>query len=308
MTRDQNLVATFLEAQAAELDAARNTQLAYASDLRDAGDWANRHGVRLVDLTRGDIERYIAHCESAGLAPSSRARRLSALKQFFRFVFEEGLRQENPAMRIPGPGRGHSLPKTLTEDEMARLLDAAGQLGRGDEPVRNACIAELLYATGMRVSELVSLPVAAVRGDPEVILVRGKGGRERIVPLSDPARQAVGAWLRARDNAQNDETKATSLYLFPSRSKSGHLTRHRVFALLKDMAVVAGVSPAKVTPHTFRHAFATHLLARGADLRSIQALLGHADLATTEIYTHVIDERLRDLVESHHPLSAGVPG
>jgi len=188
-----------------------------------------------------------------------------------------------------------------------RLLEAARRTGRSTaDKVRNTCLMELLYATGMRVTELVSLPVSSARGDPRMLLVLGKGGKERMVPLSPPAREALSAWLILRDEAEDSAVAKgapRSKFLFPSRGKSGHLTRHRFFLLVKELAVSGGVSPEKVTPHTLRHAFATHLLANGADLRSIQTLLGHADVATTEIYTHVLDERLAELVLEHHPLA-----
>ena len=193
--------------------------------------------------------------------------------------------------------------------EVDRLLAAARSTGRNQaDRLRNTCLMELLYATGMRVSELVALPVAAARGDPRMLLVQGKGGKERLVPLSPPARAALSTWLVVRDAAEDrarGKGQPASRFLFPSHGKSGHLTRHRFYLLIKELAVAGGVSPAKVTPHTLRHAFATHLLANGADLRSIQTLLGHADVATTEIYTHVLDERLAELVHDHHPLARG---
>jgi integrase/recombinase XerD len=198
------------------------------------------------------------------------------------------------------------LPGTLSVAEVERLLAAAPKVGRGPlGRARNTALVALLYATGMRVSELVELPVAAARGHPEMLLVRGKGGKERLVPLSPPARAALDDWLRARDA---DKARAASPHLFPSGGKAGHLTRHRFYGLIKEIAVAAGVDPAQVTPHRLRHAFATHLLANGADLRVIQTLLGHADIATTEIYTHVLDARLRALVEEHHPLARPAPG
>lgn len=295
----------FLEAQAAELDAATNTQLAYARDLRSFADWlegkAHSH---FASATQDQIERYLIWCDAQGLAKSTRARRLSAIKQLFRFAFEEGWRTDNPAIRIAGPGRDKRLPKTLTHAEVDALLNAARQSPK--DGVRNTCLMELLYATGMRVTELVSLPVSAARGDPRMLLVRGKGDKERMVPLSPPARDALQAWLALRDRAEDAAFKVgipRSRFLFASRSKAGHLTRQSFFKLIKDFAVAGGVSPAKVTPHTLRHAFATHLLEGGADLRSIQTLLGHADVATTEIYTHVLDARLRELVLEHHPMA-----
>ncbi|MFA8440435.1 site-specific tyrosine recombinase XerD [Yoonia sp.] len=297
-------VQVFLEAQAAELDAATNTQLAYARDLQDFAGWLAPKGLHFAGATRDEVESYLIACEADGLAKSTRARRLSAIKQLYRFAFEEGWRDDNPAIQIKGPGRPQRLPKTLSVEEVDRLLDAARNTPR--EALRNTCLMELLYATGMRVTELVSLPVSAARGDPRMLLVRGKGGKERLVPLSPPAREAMAAYLTARDTAEEVARKSgkpASKFLFPSRGKSGHLTRHRFFGLIKEFAVAGGVSPAKVTPHTLRHAFATHLLAGGADLRAIQTMLGHADVATTEIYTHVLDERLKALVLDNHPLA-----
>jgi integrase/recombinase XerD len=297
-------VQVFLEAQAAELDAATNTQLAYARDLQGFADWLVAKSLHFENTTRDHIECYLIDCEAEGLAKSTRARRLSAIKQLYRFAFDEGWREDNPAIQIKGPGRDQRLPKTLDITEVDRLLDAARTTPK--EALRNSCLMELLYATGMRVTELVSLPVSAARGDPRMLLVRGKGGKERLVPLSPPARIALAAYLEARDAAEETsrrDGKPPSKFLFPSRGKSGHLTRHRFFGLIKEFAVAGGVSPDKVTPHTLRHAFATHLLAGGADLRSIQTMLGHADVATTEIYTHVLDARLKALVLDHHPLA-----
>ncbi|MDB2369072.1 site-specific tyrosine recombinase XerD [Octadecabacter sp.] len=295
-------IQAFLEAQAAELDAATNTQLAYARDLQDFSGWLT--DVHFAAVTQDGIEQYLISCEAQGLAKSTRARRLSAIKQVYRFAFEEGWRDDNPAIQIAGPGKDKRLPKTLSHDEVDALLGAARATKR--DPLRTTCLMELLYATGMRVTELVSLPVSAARGDPRMLLVRGKGDKERMVPLSPPARAATAQWLKARDTAEDaavKDGKPRSKFLFSSRGKLGHLTRQTFFGLIKDLAVLGGINPAKVTPHTLRHAFATHLLAGGADLRSIQTLLGHADVATTEIYTHVLDARLRELVLEHHPLT-----
>ncbi|MGI1661784.1 site-specific tyrosine recombinase XerD [Palleronia sp. KMU-117] len=299
-------IGAFLEAQAAELGAARNTQLAYARDLTDFAGWLDQRGRTLETATRADVEAYLVHCDEQGLAVSTRARRLSSIRQLYRFAFEDGWRGDNPAIQIRGPGRETRLPKVLSEAEVDRLLQAARVHGRAEDRVRNTCLVELLYATGLRVSELVGLPAAAARGDPQMLLVRGKGGRERMVPLSPPARTALAEWLVLRDAgeaAAKAAGRGPSPFLFPSSGKGGHLTRHRFYGLIKEIAVTGGVSPAKVTPHRLRHAFATHLLANGADLRAIQTLLGHADVSTTEIYTHVLDERLKTLVHSHHPLA-----
>lgn len=296
-------IQAFIEAQAAELDAATNTQLAYARDLRLFTEWLEPRGLHFATLTQSDVEAFLIQSEADGLAKTTRARRLSAIKQLYRFAFEEGWVQTNPAMRVPGPGKDKRLPQTLTENEVDRLL-AAARFPNKDR-LRNTCLIELLYATGLRVSELVSLPVAAARGDPEMLLVRGKGGKERLVPLSIPAKRALADYLIDRDAQEDGAAKAgikKSTFLFPSRSKAGHMTRQAMYLLIKDLAASGGVPVDKVTPHTLRHAFATHLLANGADLRAIQVMLGHADVGTTEIYTHVLKSRLADLVTRHHPL------
>jgi len=300
-------ISTFLDACAAELGTARNTRLAYGRDLIDFADWLVRRKVALQDAGREDVEDYLVFCEAQGLSKATRARRLSSIRQLYRFAFEEGWRKDNPALRLTGPGRAQSLPKTLSEAEVTRLIDAARVRGRTPaDRLRDAALFELLYATGLRVSELVSLPVAAVRGDPRMILVRGKGDKERMVPLSAPARAALADWLAHRDAEDEAGRKAGrpgSRFLFPGDGREGHLTRQYFHSLVKDVAVLAGLSPARVTPHVLRHAFATHLLAHGADLRVIQTLLGHADVATTEIYTHVLDDHLKELVLTRHPLS-----
>ncbi len=300
-------ISAFLDAQVAERDASQNTQMAYARDLGDFTEFLTGTARDLDTATRQDIEDYLIHLDTQGFAKSTRARRLSAIKQLYRFAFEEGLRQENPAIQITGPGRDKRLPKTLSVEEVDCLLDMAEEYGRSQEDrIRNTCLMQLLYATGMRVTELVTLPLSSAKGDPRMLLIKGKGGKERMVPLSPPSRDALAEWLAIRERQEADnrtDGKPTSGFLFASRSKEGHLTRHRFYALIKDLALQAGVSPSKVTPHTLRHAFATHLLANGADLRAIQTFLGHADVATTEIYTHVLEERLRDLVLDHHPLA-----
>jgi len=304
-------ISTFLEAQAAELGAARNTLLAYGRDLIDAQRWLAGNDTDFATAAQSDIEGYLIHCDAAGLAASTRARRLSAIKQLFRFAFEEGWRPDNPAIQIASPGQNKRLPKTLDEDEVDRLLNAARNFGRNaNDRARDTCLMELLYATGMRVSELVGLPISSARGDPQMLLILGKGGKERMVPLSPPARTALATWITVRDDVQKAaEVKGQppSRFLFPSRGVSGHLTRHWFYARIKSLAAFGDVAPDKVTPHTLRHAFATHLLAGGADLRAIQTMLGHADVATTEIYTHVVDERLTQLVLDHHPLARADP-
>ncbi len=304
---DRHWISAFLEAQSAERGAAHNTQLAYARDLRDYTDWLTSQGRSVSVATRDDVESYLIHTDAQGLSKATRARRLSAIRQLYRFAFEEGLRTDNPAIQISGPGRDKRLPKTLSTAEVDLMLDAATRFGRSRaDKLRNTCLMQLLYATGMRVTELVSLPLSAARGDPRMLLIRGKGGKERMVPLSPPAREALRLWLASREEAETAaraKGKPPSAFLFASRGKAGHLTRHAFYIMIKDIAVAGGVSPSKVTPHTLRHAFATHLLANGADLRAIQTFLGHADVATTEIYTHVLEERLRELVLDHHPMA-----
>jgi integrase/recombinase XerD len=299
----------FLEALQAERDAARNTLEAYARDLRDFAAFLAGRGVELATAGRGDIEAYLEDLADRGMARATRARRLSAIRQLFRFAFLEGWRSDDPAALLKGPKRQRSLPGSLGVAEVERLLEAGRLHGRTEaERLRNTCLLELLYATGLRVSELVALPLASVRGDPRMILVRGKGGRERMVPLSEPARRALAAWLAELDrqeDAAGAAGKPRSSLLFPARGKRGHMTRERFFVLIKQVAAAAGLDPTKVSPHTLRHAFATHLLANGADLRVIQTLLGHASIATTEVYTHVIEARLRELVLEKHPLARG---
>lgn len=300
-------ISAFLDAARAERGAAQNTVLAYGRDLLDFAAFCRAKGADFATLTTDDIHAYLIQTQAAGLGQSTRARRLSAIKQMFRFAAEEGWREGNPALRVKGPSPAAALPKTLTEGEVAAILAAAARYGRtAHERLRNLCLVELLYATGLRVSELVTLPAHALRGDPAMILVKGKGGKERLVPLSPPARSAGQAWLAQWDAgaaALRAKGKAVPKYLFPAPQADGHMTRQFFYLLIKNIAAAGGVSPVRVTPHTLRHAFATHLLANGADLRVIQTLLGHAGLATTEIYTHVLDEALKTLVLTHHPLA-----
>ncbi len=306
--RDHQWIAAFLDTMAAEHGSSENTLLGYGRDLKHVSEWLSESGSDFGHADRPLIETYLTELDNLGLASSTRARRLSSLKQLFRFAFEEGWRDDNPAISIKGPTSPKRLPKTLSTADVDRLLAVAAEHGQnqGDQ-LRTHCLMQLLYATGLRVTELVSLPAAAVRGDPQMILVRGKGDKERLVPLSPPARAATQAWLAHRDRMaeiKRAETGAKpSPFLFPSRGKSGHLTRVSFYLLLKDLARAAGLPPDKITPHVIRHAFATHLLQNGADLRAIQTLLGHADIATTELYTHILDERLKSLVLEHHPLA-----
>ena len=296
----------FLDALAAERGAAANTLAAYRRDLED---FAAACGPDWAAASRAQLEAYLAGMEAQGLARATRARRLSTLRGFFAYQMSEGWRADDPCLRLKGPGPARRLPGTLTETEVQAMLDVAGAAPGGGrkarmDALRRACLIQLLYAAGLRASEAADLPVAAVRGDPQMILVRGKGDKDRLAPLSPPARAALSAWLEARD-AWLAEKKTSSPWLFPSSGKSGRLTRVRLFQIVKDLAAQAGIDPARVSPHVLRHAFATHLLANGADLRSIQAMLGHADLSSTEIYAHVLDENLQELVLERHPLAKG---
>ncbi len=289
----------FEEMLRAERGAADNTVAAYRRDLAHLAAFLSGEGAILDSAGTADLHAYLAALDRAGMAPRTAARRLSAMRQFYRFLYAEGRRQDDPTAPLDSPKRGRPLPKLLSEEQVDDLLRAAGARP-GADGVRLAALMQLLYATGMRVSELVGLPLAAAVRDPRLILVRGKGGKERLVPLNEAAREAVQAWVEVR---AGNPRLAASPFLFPSRSSAGHLTRHRFGQLVKELAAAAGIDPAKVSPHVLRHAFATHLLNRGADLRSVQQMLGHADISTTQIYTHVLDERLRQLVERHHPLA-----
>jgi integrase/recombinase XerD len=295
-------VEAFLEMLAAERGAARNTLDAYRRDLDLFGDFQARRGGAVETATSDDLRAYLRKLSAAEFAPRTVARRLSALRQFFGFLLAEGLRPDDPSAAIESPRQGRVLPKVLSEAEVDDLLRAAKGV-EGAEGRRLVALLELLYATGLRVSELVGLPLAAVARDPQVLIVRGKGGRERMVPLSEPARAALRDYLAVREGFLGRE-EARARWLFPSRGRSGHLTRHRFAQRLKSLAAEAGIDPAKVSPHVLRHAFASHLLAHGADLRVVQEMLGHADISTTQIYTHVLDERLKSLVHDHHPLAA----
>jgi len=299
----ENWVPTFLEAIQAENDAADNTLKAYARDLSNFLGYLGSNNKSAKTASRNDVEEYLQSLERKGLSKSTRARRLSAIRQLYRFAFLEGWRPDDPSSLIQGPKRGRRLPASLSESDVQKLLYAIRHSGRTPaETSRNVCMMELLYAAGLRVSELVGLPVSATRGDPRMILVKGKGGRERMVPISTKARKALASWLKIRD-AGLENSHQTSPYLFPSRGKTGHFTREAFFLLIKKTAVQAKLNPDSISPHKLRHAFATHLLAHGADLRAIQTMLGHADIATTEIYTHVLENRLNELVQSFHPLS-----
>jgi integrase/recombinase XerD len=289
---------TFIEMLSAERGASRNTEAAYSADLRDLEAFLARRKQKPLNADVEALRAYLKSLDHVGMTPRTVARRLSVIRQFFRFLLAERLRKDDPASTLDSPRLGRPLPKVLSREEVDRLIEAGH---RGDDHGRMATLLEILYATGLRVSELVTLPLASVERDPTALVVRGKGEKERLVPLSDPARSAIASWLHVRA-AQLDENE-TSRFLFPSRGRAGHLTRQRFAQLLKEAALAAGLDPARVSPHVLRHAFASHLLEGGADLRSVQLMLGHADIATTQVYTHVLDEKLRALVQDKHPLA-----
>jgi len=296
-------VESFLEMLTVERGAAENTIESYRRDLSDFAAFTLARK-RLPENAGSDLIRgYLKKLSGAGMAPSTSARRLSAIRQFFRFLHAEGMREDDPSSAIDSPRQGRALPKYLSEDEVERLLGAA-ENWQGREGLRLVAMLELLYATGLRVSELVGLPMSALSRDGNILIVRGKGGKERMVPFSEPARDAIDAYKAVRDSFLPKGRKGASQpWLFPSRSKQGHLTRARFGQMMKELAIEAGIEPRRVSPHVLRHSFASHLLAHGADLRSLQQMLGHTDIATTQIYTHVLEERLRQLVNDAHPLA-----
>lgn len=309
----QGPLALFLDMQAVERGAGANTLDAYRRDLSDLADFLAPRALASADTAA--IRDWLADLSARGYKATTVARRLSAVRQFFRFLYAEGHRGDDPAAVLEGPRRGRPLPKVLTVEEVSTLIDtaharAAEVLAIEGEAAgkvraemlkrrRTAAVVELLYASGLRISELVSLPAAAARAKGDAILVTGKGRKERLVPLSDPARAAMAAYLDARKAAGVEASR----WLFPSSSESGYVTRQQAARDLKELALAAGLDPAKLSPHVLRHAFASHLLAHGADLRVVQTLLGHADVSTTQIYTHVLDERLKSMVRDLHPLA-----
>ena len=302
-------VEAFLEMMSAERGAAANTLSSYERDLDDLHGFLNGKGVRLLEAASADLSAYLSSLAAQGFKPSSQARRLAAMRQFYKFLYAEGLRTDDPTGVLDAPKKGRALPKTMGVDEVGRLLEQAeaeaqdpapGQLQR----LRMLALLELLYATGMRVSELVSLPARVLDQDGRFLMIRGKGNKERLVPLSQSAIAALKLYGRMLA-AENDAAKVLqeSPWLFPAASKEGYLPR-QVFARdLKNLAIRAGLTPSMISPHVMRHAFASHLLANGADLRVVQELLGHSDISTTQIYTHVLEERLQQLVQTHHPLA-----
>ena len=301
MTKGADWAEAFLEMMAVERAAAANTLTAYGRDLADAQGFLAGRGGDLSDAPAEEIEAYFQDLGARGMAASTAARRRAAVRQFYRFVMGEGWRSDDPSRRVDAPKQGRPLPKILSSDEIEAII-AAASARDGAQGLRVRCMIELLYAGGLRISELLALPAAALARDPAYLIVRGKGGKERLAPLNDAARAAAAAYLPIRRRFVPKGVK-DSPWLFPSRGAGGRLTARRFSQLLGEAAAAAGVDPAKVSPHVLRHAFATHLLEGGADLRTVQTLLGHVDIATTQIYTHVAQDRLRDVVETKHPLA-----
>jgi integrase/recombinase XerD len=306
---DARLVALYLDMLAAERGAGKNTLGAYGRDLADFTAYLAKAGRSVAKATTADLRGYLGALGKRGLKPATVARRLSAIRQLYRFLYAEGQRKDDPAAVLEGPKRARNLPKTLTLAEVDRLLrvavsgDPAAPLPTRLRAARLACLVELLYATGLRVSELVSLPASAARRDARFIVVRGKGNKERMVPLNDAAKRAMAGYLALAAEARGAGAGSGSKWLFPSSGDSGHLTRQHFARELKSLAAAAGLRAAQVSPHVLRHAFASHLLHNGADLRVVQTLLGHADISTTQIYTHVLEVRLKSLVRDLHPLA-----
>ncbi len=289
----------FLEMLLTERGAAKNTLEGYRRDLVDFESFIARRGRNFKTTCATDIQAYLKFLDDTGLKATTQARRLSAIRQLFSYLLGEDIRHDDPALNIDSPRAGRRLPKYLTEAEVDNLLAAA----EGDAPDKKRLFSllHLLYATGLRVSELVSLPYPALRDQDRFLIVRGKGNKERLVPVNQASRDAVAEYLRVRESFCPDGSH--SKWLYPSRGGQGFLTRQRLGQLLKELAIEAGIDPAKVSPHVMRHAFASHLLAHGADLRSLQKMLGHSDISTTQIYTHVLQERLKEIVTAHHPLA-----
>jgi integrase/recombinase XerD len=311
-TSDATLTSLFLDMLAAEQGAGDNTLDAYRRDLEDFSEFLSPSGQGFADVETQALRDYLADLDRRGFKSSSAARRLSAMRHLFRFLLNERIRSDDPAAILTGPKRGRGLPKVLSIADVDRLLVRAKELTEAPEAsapqrvraMRLYCLLEVLYATGLRVSELVALPLSASRRDARMIVVRGKGDKERLVPLNEPSRQAMTDYLAAMEALKPEKKKnaAASKWLFPSFGESGHLTRQHFARDLKELAASAGLAPRLVSPHVLRHAFASHLLHNGADLRIVQTLLGHTDISTTQIYTHVVEERLKSLVRDLHPL------
>jgi integrase/recombinase XerD len=309
-TASARLPELYLDMLAAERGAGRNTLDAYARDLADLSEHLAASGTTLQRASTDDLRDFLAALSDRKLSAASVARKLSAVRQFYRFLYTEGHRRDDPAAVIEGPRRGRPLPKVLSVADVDKLLGSAREMAETAQTdterlraTRLVCLLEVLYATGLRISELVALPASAAQRDERMLVIRGKGGRERLVPLNDKARAAMREYLSLTSRAGKEDKPAAPKWLFSSFGESGHLTRQHAARELKDLAVAAGISPGAISPHVLRHAFASHLLQNGADLRVVQTLLGHADISTTQIYTHVLEDRLRRMVRDLHPLA-----
>ncbi|HEV2650885.1 MAG TPA: site-specific tyrosine recombinase XerD [Rhizomicrobium sp.] len=301
---DSTTIESFLDMMSAERGASINTLAAYRRDLLDfAGHRAGKGG-SARDASRDDIKSYLERLSRAGTSSATQARRLSALRQFFAFLYGEGIRKDDPTNALDAPRRERPLPKILSREDVEKLI-ATARTTETAEGLRLLCMLEILYASGLRVSELVTLPLATVKNREGFMLVKGKGQKERLAPLNEPAREAIKAWLDVREEFPplGPSRGHAERFLFPSRAAEGHLTRRRCHQMLKELALKANIDPDKLSPHVLRHAFATHLVEGGADLRSVQTMLGHSDIATTQIYTHVAKDRLTQVMEASHPLS-----
>jgi integrase/recombinase XerD len=311
--KDEKLINLFLDMLAAEQGAGDNTLDAYRRDLTDFSEFLGGQGQNFAGVGTDALRDYLADLDTRGFKSSSVARRLSAMRHLFRFLLSERIRSDDPAAILSGPKRGRGLPKVLSIADVDRMLTRAKELTEAGNAspqqrlraMRLYCLLEVLYATGLRVSELVALPLSASRRDARMIVVRGKGNKERLVPLNEASRQAMADYLAAMEalKPENKKGAPSSKWLFPSFGESGHLTRQHFARDLKELAAASGLAPRLVSPHVLRHAFASHLLHNGADLRIVQTLLGHTDISTTQIYTHVVEERLKSLVRDLHPLA-----
>lgn len=303
---DSTSIESFLDMMSAERGASINTLSAYRRDLLDFSGHRAAKGGNVKSASRDDIKAYLSVLSRSGVSGSTQARRLSALRQFFGFLYSEGRRKDDPTDAIEAPKRQRPLPKTLSHEDMDALIrEARARSEKSSEGLRLLCMVEILYASGLRVSELMTLPLAAARNRDGFVLVRGKGDKERLAPLNNAARTAIRDYLAVRDQFLPPGVRRSHAerFLFPSRGAEGHITRRRCHQMLKGLAASAKIDPDKLSPHVLRHAFATHLVEGGADLRSVQTMLGHADIATTQIYTHVAKDRLTQVVEAAHPLA-----
>ncbi len=303
-----SLISAWINMLRAEKGSSHNTVEAYKRDLSDFAIYLHKKKYIQIDQAQADdLRQYLKMLDEQAMTASTRARKLSAFRGFYQFLTHENIREDNPAQGLASPKLGQSLPKFLTYDEVDRLFDAAAK-HQSLTGLRLRCMLEIIYGTGLRVSELVSLPLSAISRDFMYLIIRGKGDSERIVPLTEPAAELIKEWMLMRDQSAPQHTiskngRTNSPFLFPSRGKEGHISRIRFFQLIKELAIEAHIEPKRISPHILRHSFATHLLAGGANLRQVQTALGHADISTTQIYTHILDERLKNMVQDLHPLA-----